>query len=262
MSNGNPFFTVNKEKMVTESGLLVPDRYALINDETKGLLGISAGDYEVIHNLKVADLFDRALVNYGREKVIDHMDALTRKWKRRIVFNGDEVTFDIDGRGDKVNMMLEIFNGYDVRSGFGYEILAFRSVCENGLVMGRKTFFRESYYHFVDNPRKLLLSFEMKFDAFKENMDQWTEWTRTPFNENDFKVFVESRDYLTEKVREEVTSAFCRVLNKFNDTKTKWGAFNVITYLATHETKARQGSNLFSNRYNLYDRLATDFYIA
>jgi hypothetical protein len=42
--------------------------------------------------------------------------------------------------------------------------------------------------------------------------------------------------------------------------ENKYGAYNVLTFLATHETKARKGSNVFSSRYNTINRMAADMY--
>lgn len=252
----NPFFRVKKEQIQTVSGIVIPNRYALINQKTGGLLGIMSNDYEVILNSSVANLFSDALKDYKIIKTVDHLDALQRRWKRRIVFDLSEKVLE----GDNINLMLEIFNGYDVRSGFGYELMAFRSLCENGLIFGKRSLFRESYYHFTDNPRRLQLSIEAKMDRVRGNVEQWARWATEPYGLEQFSRFVQSRKYLSEKMKQRIIDAYGPVTNKYGNHHTKWNAFNVITYLCSHETKARQGSNVFSNRHRLLDKLAEDFY--
>jgi hypothetical protein len=253
----NPFFRVKKEPIQTASGIIIPNRFALVNQKTGSLLGIMSNEYEVILNSKVAELFDSALQDYKVLRTIDNIDALQRRWKRRIIF--ENLTAPVV-EGDIINVMLEIFNGYDVRSGFGYELMAFRSLCENGLIFGKRSLFRESYYHFVDNPRKLQLSIEAKMNGVRGNVEQWTRWTTEDYDKEKFSRFVQGRKYLTVQMKEKIVDAYDPITNKFGAKHTKWNAFNVITYLCSHETKARQGSNVFSNRYRIFDKLAEDFY--
>ena len=100
----------------------------------------------------------------------------------------------------------------------------------------------------------------MKFDAFSENVVAWKQWTELPFPEETFKNFIDSRDYLGTRVKESIIDSYVPVLNQEKLEDTKWGAFNVLTYLATHDTKARKGSNVFSARHNSINRTASDLY--
>ncbi len=254
----NPFFRIKKEALKTESGIKIPNRWALLNAKTNSLLGIMSADYEVVLNSQVAKLFDEALKDYEVDKIGDYLDNLQRRWKRRIILKGDKVTFEVD-KDDPVTIVVEIFNGYDVRSSFGYELLACRIICENGLLMGRRNIFKESYSHFIDNPKKLQFSIEMKFDYFKENVKIWQKWTKEKRTKDDFINFVNKREYLSEKIKEEVIEGYDLVMNRFG-VDSKWGHFNILTYLATHQTKARVGSYLFSNRYKLFERMIEEYY--
>jgi hypothetical protein len=49
-------------------------------------------------------------------------------------------------------------------------------------------------------------------------------------------------------------------MNEQKLNENKYGAYNVLTFLATHETKARNGSNIFSARHNTINRMAGDLY--
>jgi len=263
----NPFFKVRREKLKTVDSELLLDKEALINDETGDLLGIVSPGYQIVTHEQVASLFDEALSHYKYELVGDYNDSTGRRWKRRLIFRDDDLVFNIGG--DSTGVMLELFNGYDARTAFGYNLLGFRSFCSNGLVMGRKDLFRESLSHFTDAIDRLQHSFELKWPAFRSTVDVWQSWTQMPFGKDDFQAFVESKvkssnnkkGYISNKLAETVVLEWKPLLEKNKCEETAWGSFNVLTWLATHKTKARRGSALFSNGYKLMSRLAEDFYL-
>lgn len=254
----NPFFNVRKETITTESGLDIP-KVAVINDETDDILGLVSPGYELIENKTVNSLFDDALEGLEIASVHDHMDATTRRWRRRVLFAEDSFNFEVIS-GDFVGLLLEIFNGYDARTSFGYELMGYRSICENGQILGKRSLFRESFAHYIENPEKLRLSVDGKLDAFKDNVLTWTEWTQIPFNQTDFEGFVDNRSYLGARVKESIKDAYEPTMNDQKLNENKYGAYNVLTFLATHETKARNGSNVFSSRFNTINRMAGDLY--
>jgi len=265
----NPFFNVSREKLTTDSGIEL-DKEALVNSETGDVLGIVSPSYELVTNEEVADIFAEAIDTFKVESVQDHMDAETKRWKRRVIFNDEKLIADV-GNGDLTGVMLEIYNGYNGKTAIGFNMFGYRYFCSNGQVMGKKDLFSEAYAHFVDNPEKLRDSFSMKFDAFHKNAEIWKDWAKKPMNKGEFESFVEKHtkpdtgkvqktQYLGKKVAQAIVDEFHPTLTLQNLPETKWGAFNVLTYLATHVTKARKGSNVFSARYNTMNRLAGDFY--
>jgi len=256
----NPFFPVRKECVITAGSQIDTGKFALINDETNDVLGLVGKDYEIVENSEINSLFQEAIQDLEVKETIDHLDANTKRWKRHIVFGDDSLNFDINGKGDIVGVLLEIFNGLTGRTSFGYNLMGYRWFCKNGMVSGKQKIFSESLGHYVGNPEKLRESFEMKFDLFKDQVEGWREWVKIPFNKEMFDRFVDDKKYITEKVGNDVKDKFHPILNLEKLDENKWGAFNVLTYLATHETKAQKGSNVFSNRFNNINRLATDLY--
>ena len=255
----NPFFSVRKEDVFTNSGIHIANKVALINEETGNVLGLVSPTYEVVTNNSVNNLFGEALKDISIFDIHDHLDSITKKWRRRYIFGADETNVEIT-KGDSVNIMLEIYNGYDAKTSFGYNLMSYRWICKNGMVMGKKDLFSESYAHFQDSPEKLRNSFTMKFGAYKTVTDKWKEWVNQPFTTKAFESFVNSRDYIGDRVKKAVVDSYEPVLNDQKLDETKWGAFNVLTYLSSHETKAKKGSNIFSSRYNNINRIASDLY--
>jgi hypothetical protein len=254
----NPFFNIRKESVTTESGLKVP-KVAIVNDETDDILGLVSENYELVTNNDVNGLFDEALNGIGIKEIQDHLDATTRRWKRRIILSDDKYNKDVLP-GDTIGMLLEIFNGYDARTAFGYELMGYRYICSNGMVLGKQSLLRESYTHYINNPEKLRLSIDSKLEDFNHNILTWNQWTQIPFGQEQFNKFVDSREYLGKKVADAVKEAYEPVMNNQKLNEDKYGAYNVLTFLSSHETKARKGSNVFSSRFNTINRMAADMY--
>jgi len=270
LEDRNPFFTVRKEKVLTESGLEVPNKVALVNEDLGSIVGFVSPGYDVVPNQEISNLFENAISDLQVAKVVDHMDASTKRWKRQIIFDDGRLTSEITS-SDVVGVLLEVYNGYDARTAYGYSLMGYRWLCSNGMIMGKKELFSESFAHYDGNVDKLRDSFGMKFNAFHRNANTWQEWSRTRFDENDFATFVDKHtkpengrarkdQYLTPNIGKGIKEQYQPLLAQQHLPETKWGAFNVLTWIATHETKARNGSNLFSNRYQNVSRLAGDFY--
>jgi len=255
----NPFFRIKKEAIRTNSGIRIPRRFALLNAKTNGLLCIVSNEYEVILNSKVSKLFDKVLKDYPYLYYIDHLDALQRKWKRQIILKGENVTFNIS-ETSKVAIAIEIFNGYDIRSGFGYEILAYSFNSNSFLVLGTRGVFKESCYHFTDNPTKFRDSIEVKFDEFKQHVLLWKRWAKQEFSDEAFESFIKGRKYLSQKIQEEVIELVADIRKGLMLKSTIWDHLNILLYLMEHETKAWRGSHIFSNRYKLFGKMVEDFY--
>ena len=248
----------------------MPNKEALINADTGNVLGLVSPNYEVVTNKEVDDLFQEAINDLSVKNIKDHMDADTKRWKRQIIFDDERLNFEIV-KSDVVGILLEIHNGFTGRTSFGYTLMGYRWMCENGMVMGKKELFSESYAHYVNSPEALRESFNLKFEAFQKTADVWSAWSEMQFKQAEFVKFVEYHtkptsgkatpdQYVTPKVSESIIGAYEPMMFQHRLGENKWGAFNVLTALATHETQARNGSNLFSNRYNTVNRLAADLY--
>ncbi|MFW6129749.1 MAG: hypothetical protein ACOC56_01120, partial [Atribacterota bacterium] len=85
--------------------------------------------------LKICDIINK---NYLKE--MDHVDSIGKRWRRWIILGGEH-TFGIE-KDDNVNLMLNVFNSYTGKAGFGFEVMAYRSYCENGMVFGKQNFTR------------------------------------------------------------------------------------------------------------------------
>jgi hypothetical protein len=266
----NAFFNIRKEKVLTDTGIEIPNKVALVNADLGSVVGFVSPGYDVVENRVIAEMFDAATRDYKVQSVKDHLDNTTRRWKRQVIFDKDSFGVDVLP-SDVVGVMLEVYNGYDARTSYGYTLMGYRWACTNGMIMGKKELMSESYAHYDGNVEKLRESFGVKFNLFEKNTKVWQKWSCEGFDQDEFDKFVNTytkpengrarkNQYLTPRISQTVKDSYQPLLAQQNLDATKWGAFNVLTWLATHETKARGGSNLFSNRYQTYARLAGDFY--
>ena len=149
-------------------------------------------------------------------------------------------------------------------------MMGFRGYCENGQIFGRKDLFSLSLPHFVGNPEKLHPYFENQFGNFQMIADTWNEWATRPFSKEDFEKFMEPLTkergekkpgaFVPEKVGKKLIEDYDSIVAEQKLDSTMFGAYNVLTWAATHNTKARKGSNVFSNGYGHFDKLVDYFY--
>lgn len=264
----NPFYQVKTERLRTESGIDV-GKNVLINMENNNVVGIVSPNYELVKNETVSNLFQEAVKNIGISNITNHLDAKTRRWSQFIVLS-DKMKYEVSA-GDHVSLCIQIHNGYDAKTAYGYSLMGYRWLCENGMVMGKKEIFSDSFNHYNGNVQILRDSFELKFDMFKNNVETWRKWNSEKFNKLDFDNFItihtkpeqhksKKHEYITPKLSQDIKDSYRFLIHKQSLEENKWGAFNVLTYTSTHQTKARNGSNIFSAKYNNINRLANDFY--
>jgi len=256
MSSVNPFFEVYKEPLYTKSGIPV-NKVALINAETNSVIGVASPNYEIVPNKKIAELFENAF-----DKVVsveDHLDARTSRWCRHIVLDTDEYAIEIT-KGDIVRVMLKIFNSYNAKAAFGFSVSAIRLACLNGMTVIDPAVLSVKYYHFHNNANAIKIDFSDVVVNLSDSIKKWKQWTKVEYSRDNFKEFVEKLPYISDKMTDYLLNNYDVYKSKFRGNDTKWTAYNAITYAMTHNTAARRGSHIFSNRFNTLNKVTHDFY--
>lgn len=277
MDTRNPFFDVHRVPVFGEidnpEGPYRVDlgKDALINAETMDPVGMVSRNYVLVENQDVVGLFDEAFGNLKIQEIRDHLNPSGSKFIRDIILDEDKYSADITNRGDVVKTKIRLWNGYDGRTAVGFTVGAWRQICSNGM-MGWADIYCRTYQHMstglIDQIRN---EFELNFSRFGSNFELWGNWAALPFGQSDFNTFIdfhtkgkglspERVQYLSEKQAEGIKGLYEPIMNEFGEDETRWGAFNVLTAIATHHTKARKGSNLFSQGHRRMERLSEDFY--
>ncbi len=256
----NPFFNVERRPLFTEfAGKTIrSNNDALINVDTNKIVGEVGSSYKVVTNSEVSALFDEAFDNVPVHTISDHLDNNGSRWRREIVLDGDDYTFLV-GNDDACKMKVTVFNGYSGKNAVGFNVSGWRQVCSNGM-FGWAKLLTVSLPHvksgIVEHIRK---SFSKKLDIFNEKSKLWQEWANIEFTQDDYDLFIDTREYLSDKMKKRYKGLYEPITNRFNQDETKWGAYNVFTAIATHYTQARGGSHVFSEAYKRAEKLALDF---
>lgn len=261
----NPFFEVSRNPIFTKVDgreiRLAKD--VLINNDTGLPIGIVSKNFNVITNKEVNDAFGEIYSKYKIKKTMDFMKKGGEVWVRRIVFEDDMFTFDV-GNGDSQHIMLEISNGFNTTTRVSYNISLFRSICENGMVFGRKNLFGLNFTHMRNNLEVIQNTFELGTKEIGENIiPTWQKWNQIPFTMENMVEYLDTKEYINnEKMKERILIKYDEIMTREKHSETLFGAFNTLTYMMTHETDSRREdtSNIFSNAYKKYERLANEMY--
>jgi len=260
--NMDPFFDVARfpifaksntgEKEIAKDALFSPNG---------DVLGLVSKNYNIVNNVDVASLFDEFFSEMNVLSVRDHVSGNGEKWLRDYVVDEDKYSVTVD-KDDHLKLKVTVSNGYDAKSGVKFAVSFWRQVCSNGM-MGWKKEIGQSFSHFNKNVLEELDGLlNQGFGKVSEFAEAWQNWTQIPFTKKDFVGFVESRDYLTDKKKDNTISYYDPIMNKYKENETKWGAYNVLTAIATHHTNSRNKnvSNVFSNGYREMQRVTRDFW--
>lgn len=256
----NPFFEVAREPLFTNFNgeKIRSSNDAIINTETKQIIGEVSSNYKVVTNQEVANIFAEAFGDVPIHKVTDHLDSTGGRWTREFVLDGDEYTWAVGG-DDVCKMKVSIFNGYTGNRAVGYNISGWRQVCSNGMFGWSKilsaniSHMKEGIVDYIRN------DFSNKVELFSEKAQIFEVWNEQEFTQKDYEVFIESRNYLSDKMKEKYKGYYEPIMNRFGEKReTKWEAYNVLTAVATHYTQAQKGSNVFSAAYKRTEKMALE----
>ena len=243
-------FDVEKQPMFLATGEQVQGREAVVRTDTHETLGVVSKNYKIVPHTKIIDTFN--LTGLLTQRKVD-------------VCKGGAVmlaSFDFQKNnladikvGDTVSFGIRAFNSYDLSLGVGFEIVANRLICTNGLVMP-KAMARLSYKHFesfsIDRLTDTLIK---RYEGSRDVVQTWSRWTGIKPRADRIKEFYESLPLVTKKQQ-------ATLIEKSEDAKDLgvWGVFNVLTYWLTHEMKTKSKDNEGLNRFNKEHRYVGMFY--
>ena len=257
--SANPFFGVSSAPVFVNDKE-VPGRMALVNEENGSVLGIlSDTKYKPVSNMAVNSVFSEAFDNLPVLKTTDHLSKDFSAWKRRVVL--DKSAFDMQIVGDdSMGLMIEIFNSYNGKTSWGYSLLGYRWMCENGMVFGKKTLFSQTFGHMQDAITKIQNIFSSQVKGVENILETWRGWTKIDFPAEAMEIYMKINE-----VPERVATRVIEVYEERNRTEnlkaTKYAAFNALTYLGTHNEKTRGGTDpVFSNTNKRFMDLADGLY--
>jgi phage/plasmid-like protein (TIGR03299 family) len=237
---------VVSEGMKTDSGIIVPDRIALVREDTKKILGVHANGYEIYQNDELLELLYRIGMSTGLEL---HTGGCFK--------GGDRVWFQLKSNahrmadGDVIRGYVSGFNSFDGRASLAFGNAKTTVSCQN-------TYW--SAYRQVETRMRHSANMRPKLEEILRKIDVLMEEERTQFQEidslNETRMTAEVRDLITKRLFEiaveerldgdNISTNKVNKIKKFNydlglelgqKGDNLWGLFSGVTRYTTHSMK-------------------------
>jgi len=217
-------------------GRKIPDRKAIVRQDTGDVLGIVGKDYVPVPHEAVVDAFKRTdILEYQSAQSVRNGQIMFTKFKLRD--NGGVKKADVNV-GDVVDFGIRGFNSYNEMFGVGFEIVGEQLICRNGVCVP-KTIARLSFKHFrtfdIDRLRSEILN---RSNQIMPTVERWRNWTKVKPSEDRIKKFFEYAG--VGKRLEKLIYEDC--LKESRD-RGVWGIYSRFTHYLTHEMKVRNEQN-------------------
>lgn len=265
----NPFFSVERKPAVVEinGSYMEIGKDVLVNTETQGIVGVVGPNYKLVENQEVANLFGEVFAESKIDHLKDHLNGGTSLWRREIVLADDRHTVEIK-KGDILKTMVTIGNGYDAKTAVQFEVSALRLICTNGMKGWSKQFGGTVSHVNRDVIGQIRSRLESLYGMFGRNFALFRKWTEMGFTREQFNLFIDARvksetnkdGYLSKKQADAIKDRWMPIMEQYKENDNVWGSYNVLTAIASHETRAKQGSHLFSTGFKRMSKLTEDFY--
>jgi hypothetical protein len=180
--NDFPSFPPVKEEPVSWGNDNAPaDRFkALVNPDTGQVFSIVSKDYKLIRHERAVSLMENVLHKenrLGRYKVKREIHNDGARIRQTYRFTDRKETISGD---DAVSPELHLFNSYDTTWPFTVLLGAFRFVCGNGLVIGKKFLhFKRRHVYELDD-MGIDKEVETALKRFGNQATEWRRWAGCP----------------------------------------------------------------------------------
>lgn len=237
------------QKLVTETGLAVPGRKAVVDLVSNRTLGVVSNRYKVVTN----DALLRAIVPVAEEIGLQtEPQIVTCRGGAMSFFKfwGEKLRSEI-GKGDIVRFGAEFFNSYDGSCLVGYHIIAERLICLNGQVAPR-TLQEVTFRHMSGtNPGIIKKEFETFLPGVENTVGTWNRWNKIQPEYSRLEKFLEP--VVPEKLRQQFLADY----TKLPDTdQTVWGFYNILTAYLTHNIRCRKAERIPLKQFELGEEFA------
>ena len=144
----------------------------------------------------------------------------------------------LNGQKDLINPTIEYFNSYD--GGWAEKLIfgAFRLVCSNGMVVGKKLF-HDRVIHVGERPVEFFMDLESSIKQYKDQTKVWKHWHTVEAELEHIEAVKVPFNYK----QQDLIDAEIETTKKL----TLWLLFNVITAVITHNIKSLQRQVILQN---------------
>lgn len=211
--------------------IAIPKRFAVVRTDTLKPLGVVSDKYGIVTHGAMIDGFRKAVAGQNVEEKISltHGGA---KLAMKMTFADVRIKVD---NGDEVAMQLIAKNSYDGTNALTILFGAFRVVCSNGMIIGRK-FIHFSRKHVGDaaevRVEEIVKQVGMLTEAFERTGPMLKQMAGAGLKNTVEDFFSPKRLRLPEYL-----AAAARTSFEGGKDQTVWGAYNTLTSVITHSMK-------------------------
>jgi hypothetical protein len=233
--------------IMTVTGIEIPNRMALVREDTSHVLGIHSKTYDPYQNEELLDLLHKITDKTGLEF---HSGGMFD--------NGEKVFFQLKSNdhrigGDLIEGYITGINSFDGSTSLGFGNYDRTVSCRNSFWRG---------YSFLDNKLRHSQNMRPKIEQILKRIDLLLEEEKVIFNTidkfNDVRITPEIREMVMnlmfdlegQEKKEDISTRKLNLINKFEidlgiEMSTKgdnlWGLFSGVTRYTTHSMK--EGDN-------------------
>ena len=210
---------------------------AIVEPNTGKLFSIVSQDYRLIRHEEAIEQVDKAIdgvSNLGGYEIYTAFYNDGGRMRRKYVF--PDISVEIE-RGDKVNPELQLYNSYDTTWPFIVILGAFRIICTNGLVVGKKYLHIQKRHVFHIDQIDLKNQVSTALNRFNLQTDQWIKWAGKRLRKQTHDQVMENMKF-GKNATEEIEDRINREAEDFDmngfPIVSLWIFFNILTWYITH----------------------------
>ena len=216
-----------------------PDRKAIVDLDTGNIFSIVSKSYKLIRHEDAVEQVDTEICKtsgLGKFHASTEFYNDGARMRRTYCFYEREVAIKPN---DTVNPQLILFNSYDARWAFVVLLGAFRVVCSNGLVIGKK-FLHLRKRHFYDFKQiDLNEQVATALIRFMHQTEQWKRWSTQKLAEKNYIKIMRMMNFGVN-AKEEIADRLKQETEKTQGNGvpmiTAWIFFNILTWYITHRS--------------------------
>lgn len=211
-----------------------PKRFAVQRQDNRDVLGVVTDKYRLLPHAVVVDGFRKALEK-GGYRFEERIQVTKGGAHMFATYSFPELTIRV-GKDDEIALQFTVKNSYDGGTSLNIVLGAFRLVCSNGMIIGKRFLgFKWRHTGDVENINVEQLEGKVKVLAasFQDSLPAMQAMAATRVSEEQLKaLFDTDTSPLPEYLVKEAAASFSRERDK-----SWWGAYNAMTYAITHRMR-------------------------
>ena len=215
------------------------DKYkAIVDSDTGKVFSIVSNDYKLIRHEEAIERIEQVICEVPD---LDEYKTYTRFYndggRMRRTYRFPKISVEVKPR-DTVNLEIHLFNSYDTVWMFIVLLGAFRLICKNGLVVGKKFLhLRKRHVLGLDqiNPKEQVST---ALKRFSKQTDKWKEWAERQLTEKTYTRVMKAMK-LGKNATEEIEDRVKQEVDGFDDNgfpiMSVWIFFNILAWYITYK---------------------------